>query len=494
MFLVSHVGDTIYPSALAIDNVQTSTLVTPPQPVAPGTVTTFSNGTIDNQTVQIPPGASMNGVATMRVKFMQLSPSAFSFSTPNSWSGGRTVPAGTTCHVIASTGGKCVQIVSECFDAANNLLPTCAFTAGPSGLIELTSKYKSDTSQTHPALLIADDPPAIDYADITNSFDPTDPRIGGGTCCGQMQIVVVDELGSLPTDTIPPITTATTLPAPNGAGWNNTPVSVILTSTDDQFVKDINYSATGAQTIPLTTVPGAQTFFQISAQGSTTISFFAVDNAGNTETPKTWPVKIDTTPPTINITSPTNGATYTITQPVAASYTCTDPVPAGVNLVSGVATCAGPVASGSNIDTASVGSKTFTVNSTDVAGNIASASVNYNTVSYSICVLYDQTRSVKSGAVFPIKLYLCDASNNDLSSPAVVVHATGVFRLSSFVGAPESPGNANPDMDFRFDSTLGPSGGYIFNLSTNGLGSGTYTLQFTAGNDPTTHSVPFGVK
>jgi hypothetical protein len=27
-------------------------------------------------------------------------------------------------------------------------------------------------------------------------------------------------------------------------------------------------------------------------------------------------------------------------------------------------------------------------------------------------------------------------------------------------------GNANPDNNFRYDSTLGPSGGYIFNLST----------------------------
>jgi len=113
---------------------------------------------------------------------------------------------------------------------------------------------------------------------------------------------------------------------------------------------------------------------------------------------------------------------------------------------------------------------------------------------YNICVLYDQTRSVNSGAAFPIKLYLCDASGNDLSSPATVVHARGVTQVSGFSGPATSAGNANPDADFRFDSTLGPGGGYIFNLNTSGLAGGTYSLQFVAGGDPTTHAVNFGVR
>ncbi len=116
------------------------------------------------------------------------------------------------------------------------------------------------------------------------------------------------------------------------------------------------------------------------------------------------------------------------------------------------------------------------------------------TVEYGVCPLFDQVRSVKSGATFPIKLQLCDANGNDLSSSAIVVHATSVTAVSGFSGTPDAPGNANPDNDFRFDATLGLTGGYIFNLSTGGLASGTYSLQFTAGSDPVTHSVSFGVK
>jgi hypothetical protein len=115
-------------------------------------------------------------------------------------------------------------------------------------------------------------------------------------------------------------------------------------------------------------------------------------------------------------------------------------------------------------------------------------------IAYGVCVLYDQTRSVNSGATFPIKLYLCDGAGNDVSSSGIVVHANGITNVSGSAGPVESPGNANPDNNFRFDSTQGPSGGYIFNLGTTGLATGTYSLQFTAGSDLTSHSVNFGVK
>jgi hypothetical protein len=149
-----------------------------------------------------------------------------------------------------------------------------------------------------------------------------------------------------------------------------------------------------------------------------------------------------------------------------------------------VATCSGPVASGASLDTSSVGSKPFAVNATDKAGNSSSASAPY-VVAYNICPLYDQTMAVQSGAVIPIKLALCDANGNDVSTSAITVHATGVVQVSTNApGMLESVGNANPDNHFRFDSTVGTSGGYIFNLSTQGLATGAYQLSFTVTGDP----------
>jgi len=156
-------------------------------------------------------------------------------------------------------------------------------------------------------------------------------------------------------------------------------------------------------------------------------------------------------------------------------------------------------------DTLASGQATFTTSSLAVGSHsitgqyggdrISSGSSDSLTqnVEYAICPLFDQTRSVKSGATFPIKLQLCDANGNDVSSSAIVVQAMSVTSISGVPGTLDAPGNANPDNNFRFDATLGPAGGYIFNLSTGGLASGTYSLQFTAGSDPVTHSVNFGV-
>src|SRR6266852_2033738 len=99
-----------------------------------------------------------------------------------------------------------------------------------------------------------------------------------------------------------------------------------------------------------------------------------------------------------------------------------------------------------------------------------------------------------SGEVVPIKLALCDSSNANQSSSTITVTAVAVTLVAT--GAPatlDSAGSSNPDSNFRFDSTLGTSGGYIFNLDTSGLAAGTYALSITVSGDPTLHSAQFAV-
>jgi arylsulfatase A-like enzyme len=86
----------------------------------------------------------------------------------------------------------------------------------------------------------------------------------------------------------------------------------------------------------------------------------------------------DTTDPQITITTPPQGATYTLGQSVAARYECTD-------ADSGVASCEGPVADGANIDTSSAGTKTFTVVATNNAGNTNSVSHTYTVNAQTSC-------------------------------------------------------------------------------------------------------------
>jgi predicted extracellular nuclease len=111
-------------------------------------------------------------------------------------------------------------------------------------------------------------------------------------------------------------------------------------------------------------------------------------------------------------------------------------------------------------------------------------------VTYGICLDYDPTKAVKSGATYPIKILLCDLNGNNVSAEAVVVTAVGAGLISSSeVGEVMASGNSNPDNNFRF-----AGGRYIYNLKTTGLTMGTYNLYFTAGTDPLQHAVQFRVK
>jgi hypothetical protein len=115
-------------------------------------------------------------------------------------------------------------------------------------------------------------------------------------------------------------------------------------------------------------------------------------------------------------------------------------------------------------------------------------------VTYEIVALYDQAQVKNSGATIPIKVVLMGGNSQNLSSPNIVLHVTGVFDASGNP-VPGQISNANPNGDFRFDAGLAQNGGgYIFNLSTKGLPPGTYTVHFTIPGDPITHLVTFTVK
>lgn len=66
----------------------------------------------------------------------------------------------------------------------------------------------------------------------------------------------------------------------------------------------------------------------------------------------------DTAGPVITINAPANGAEYKLYQAAASDYSCAD-------LLSGLISCVGAVASGGPIDTTSVGTKSFTVTASD---------------------------------------------------------------------------------------------------------------------------------
>lgn len=95
--------------------------------------------------------------------------------------------------------------------------------------------------------------------------------------------------------------------------------------------------------------------------------------------------------------------------------------------------------------------------------------------------LFDRSRAHRAGSTVPVKVQLLNASGANISSAATQLTARGLRMIGgNTTSAVIDSGNANPDSNFRYDSSLG---GYIFNLSTRGLAAGRYVLSFYAGGD-----------
>jgi PKD repeat protein len=114
--------------------------------------------------------------------------------------------------------------------------------------------------------------------------------------------VTISPNSTIVPDSIPPVTTASVSPPANAAGWHRVAVSINLTATDESGgsgVKEIHVALTGAQE-GNGVVAGNSASVSISPEGVTTVTYFAVDNAGNQEAPKTLSVRIDRTPPVLS--------------------------------------------------------------------------------------------------------------------------------------------------------------------------------------------------
>ena len=186
-------------------------------------------------------------------------------------------------------------------------------------------------------------------------------------------------------------------------------------------------------------------------------------------------IRRDTTAPSITLTAPTT-TPYLLNQAVAASYACADGGAA-------VATCAGPVTSGSTIETASAGARTFTVQASDHAGNTASQSVRY-AVGYAFSRFLAPVKAAptvntgKAGKTYPVKWQLTDANGASISSldavQAITYRSTACAAFSSDPTAALETSTTG-GTSLRYDSTANQ---YAYNWATPTT-TGCYTLFLT---------------
>ena len=111
-----------------------------------------------------------------------------------------------------------------------------------------------------------------------------------------------------------------------------------------------------------------------STLGAHSFTVYALDKSNNFKQTTVSYTVVDSRPPAINITSPGDGAQYLLGAQVDAQYSCKSF--SGARIVA----CDGPVASGTRLDTASVGPHTFEVRAADEYGKSATRSHNYSVV------------------------------------------------------------------------------------------------------------------
>ena len=182
-----------------------------------------------------------------------------------------------------------------------------------------------------------------------------------------------------------PATTASLSPAANSSGWNNSNVTVTLSAVDvpgGPGIRDITYSAAGAQPIALTTHIGSSTQFTISVEGKTIVQYNATNKDGLTEALHTLSISVDKTPPAITFLG--NQQTYGILETVQITCSATD-------ALSGVLSSTCKDVQGLAYQFAPSGN-TISATTSDFAGNVTTASTSFSLrVTYEdLCTLGQQ--------------------------------------------------------------------------------------------------------
>ena len=248
---------------------------------------------------------------------------------------GNTTVASSTAVNIDATAPTTTSDAPAGWQTADVVVNLNATDDGPSGIQGTFFQLDGSDPAAGTSVLVTEGKHVISFWSVDNA---------GNTETLHTVTVDVDESA--------PGISHTQVPTPNLAGWNNTPVSITFTCTDQ-----VNLSGL------LSCTPPRQLTFDGAGQ---TVTGTATDVAGNT-TSDVATVNIDQVPPTITAAaqgSPNANGWYD--HSVTVEFTCLDQ-----NGLSGVAQCSPAQIVGQGTDQTASGSVT------DYAGNTAAASVGH---------------------------------------------------------------------------------------------------------------------
>jgi len=374
---------------------------------------------------------------------------------------------------------------------------TCTDNAGNTSASMASSVFKFDATPPTAALSVTVGTLGTNgwyTSDVTVHTSGTD-TVSNPTTCTADQFQTTETVGNVFNGSCTNDAGLTTNATPLTIKLDKTGPTAALTPSgtlgnNGWYVSNVTIHASGTDTISSpVTCTGDQ--FQTTDTLSATFNGSCTNDAGLTTNATSLTIKRDATPPVISINSPTNNGSYILNQAVASSYSCTDGT-------SGVATCAGPVANGSNFSTNPVAGHSFTVNATDQAGNPANATNNYNIIYSTAPCLGDLGHMVlqpinwqgdsvfKMGSTVPTKFRVCDANGVSVGPTVATPNVVSSYRIQGIMNTTladvdEAVDSTTPDTTFRWSST---DQLWIFNTKTGPnttlkYKNATYWLQIT---------------
>jgi RHS repeat-associated protein len=346
----------------------------------PGPVLVSSEGAGQLVTGTALDKAGNSSTATVPVSLDKTPPAITATITPAPNAAGwnnSNVTVTFTCSDSLSGINTCPTPIQVATEGAGQVISgTASDKAGNTATVSVTVNIDKTPPTITAIVAPAPNGAGWNNSNVMVTFTCSDSLSGIATCPGLVQVTTdggnqtisgtaTDKAGNSTTDSAtinldktPPTITAAVTPAPNAAGWNNSNTTVTFTCSDP---------TSGVAACP------APVIVSMEGKGQA-ISGTAQDKAGNSAS-ATATVNLDKTPPSLTITSPTNGATVN-----PGSLTVTGTITDDLSGVASV-TCQGTpaIVSGSNFScTVSIvaGPNSITVQASDVAGNTAQSSVS----------------------------------------------------------------------------------------------------------------------
>jgi endonuclease/exonuclease/phosphatase family metal-dependent hydrolase len=262
-------------------------------------------------------------------------------------------------------------------------------------------------------------------------------------------------------DLDPPVSAIEATGQEGTEGWYTSDVTITVSATDDEGgsgLANTTYSLDDSATWSPYNEP-----FPVAAEGTTTVLARSTDNAANTEEPPaSATVKIDKTPPVISAVVPTGD--HVSGEPFDFSCAADDSI-SGVDDIS--ATLNVDTVLPGTISLDHLGVNTLTMTATDVAGNSATQTYNFNVgyrVQWQPPIRYLDTAesyeyTMVDGSTLPVKWLLKDYYGNIVTDSSLTVKVYSWQNPANCVVFVPGTGSSQ----IHYDPTTGQ---YIVNLHT----------------------------